>query len=118
MADHDDDPITLADACEYFRNRIKVSTLRREAQRGNLVTYRVGRRDFTTIADIREMFKRCRGAGRHPDSISTQGASSGSSAMAQNSSARDALNLTVEALKSSLPSSSPGSTNRNGQRRH
>jgi hypothetical protein len=47
---NDDDPITLAEACkQVFRDRIKVSTLRREAERGNLVTYRVGRRDFTTL---------------------------------------------------------------------
>jgi len=50
----EDDPITLADACDMvFHNRIKISTLRREAERGNLVTYRVGRRDFTTLRDVR-----------------------------------------------------------------
>jgi integrase len=63
----DDDPITLAEACEIvFRNRIKVSTLRRETRRGNLVTIRVGRRDFTTLRDVREMIQRCRDADPAP----------------------------------------------------
>jgi hypothetical protein len=115
----DDDPITLADACELvFHNRIKVPTLRREAERGNLVTYRVGRRGFTTLRDVREMLQRCRAADPHQGSTSTQVAASGLSATDKSSSALVALNQTVAALKSSSPNTSLESTNRNGARRH
>jgi hypothetical protein len=119
MIPAEDDPITLAEACELvFHNRIRVPTLRREKERGNLVTYRVGRRGFTTVRDVREMLQRCRDAGQHPGSTSIPGAGSGSSATGQNSSALAALNQTVEALKSSSPTTSPGSTSRSGDRRH
>jgi hypothetical protein len=115
----DDDPITLADACELvFHNRIKVPTLRREAERGTLVTYRVGRGDFTTIRDVREMLQRCRDVGQRQDSTSIRSGSSGLLETDQNSSALVALNQTVAALKSSSPSTSPGSTSRSDHRRH
>lgn len=84
----DDDPVTLAEACELvFRNKIKVATLRREAERGTLVRFRVGRRDFTTLRDVREMIKRCHDAGEHHAFTSTRGASNGSCGTAQSSSA-------------------------------
>jgi hypothetical protein len=119
MTTADDDPITLAEACELvFHNRIRVPTLRREKERGNLVTYRVGRRDFTTVRDVREMLQRCRDAGQHPGSTSIPGAASGLSATDQNSSALVALNQTVEALKGASPNTSPGSISRSGHRRH
>jgi hypothetical protein len=115
----DDDPITLVDACELvFHNRIKESTLRREAERGNLVTYRVGRRDFTTLRDVREMLQRCRADDPHQGSTSTRSVSNGLSATDQNSSAQAALSQTVAALKSNSLNTSHESTNRKGGRHH
>ena len=52
-------PITLREACAMiFRDTITVATLRAEARRGNLVTYGIGRKIFTTVNDIEEMKQR------------------------------------------------------------
>lgn len=49
MTISDDEPMTLAEACEtIFRGHIKPATLRAEAARGRLVIERIGRRDFVT----------------------------------------------------------------------
>jgi Helix-turn-helix domain len=52
------DAITLKDAAKHFG--FSVSTLRTEAERGRLTIYRIGRRYYTTPADIREMVLQCR----------------------------------------------------------
>jgi hypothetical protein len=52
------DAITLKDAAKNFG--FSVSTLRTEADRGRLTIYRIGRRYYTTPADIREMVLQCR----------------------------------------------------------
>ena len=53
-----DDPITLAEACKLFpRAHLTVSTLRAERDRGRLNIFRLGRRDYTTEADMRAMVK-------------------------------------------------------------
>lgn len=53
-----DDPITLAEACKLFpRAHLTASTLRAERDRGRLNIFRLGRRDYTTEADMREMVK-------------------------------------------------------------
>ena len=53
-----DDPITLAEACNLFpRAHLTVSTLRAERDRGRLNIFRLGRRDYTTEADMRAMVK-------------------------------------------------------------
>ena len=56
--DHDNNAITLKDAAKQFG--FSVSTLRTEAYRGRLTIYRIGRRYYTTPADIREMVLQCR----------------------------------------------------------
>jgi hypothetical protein len=59
VVSNDGDPITLADACEsVFGGKIKPATLRAVAQRGNLMIFRIGRRDFTTPALVRDMVKK------------------------------------------------------------
>jgi len=99
-----DAPITLKEACElHFRNRVKVATLRAEAARGRLDIFRVGRADFTTIKDLREMERRCRDDDPRRASTSTRKDGNGSSATDRLSSARAALNQTVHRLKSSSP---------------
>lgn len=110
--------ITLAEACDLLGNRVKVSTLRAEAQRGNLAIFRLGRRDFTTAADVRAMVKRCQDAARHRASTLIQDEANGSSETDRASSARAALNQTVEALKVGLPRISAKSTRRNAARAH
>jgi hypothetical protein len=53
-----DDPITLAEACKLFpRAHLKVSTLRAEANRKRLKIFPLGRRDYTTEADMRAWVK-------------------------------------------------------------
>jgi Phasin protein len=54
----DNDAITLKDPAKRFG--FSVSTLRTEADRGRLTIYRIGRRYYTTPADIREMVLQCR----------------------------------------------------------
>lgn len=95
------EPITLAEACElYPRSKFKVSTLRAEAGRGRLDIFRIGKRDYTTPAAMREMIRKCQDAARHRASTSTQDGNSGLSETDRASSARAALSQTVEALKS------------------
>src|SRR5262245_50876368 len=71
-----DDPITLKEACQIaFRNRVKIATLRAEAARGNLITFRIGNKDFTTLRHIREMNERkqvCQPARKVPGFTSTR----------------------------------------------
>lgn len=61
MTISDDEPMTLAEACEtIFRGHIKPATLRAEAARGRLVIERIGRRDFVTLRAINAMREKCR----------------------------------------------------------
>jgi hypothetical protein len=71
----DHDTITLADAAQHFG--YTVETLRAEHRRGRLALYRIGKRLYTTPADIREMVQACRVEQKVPASIVTRrGASS------------------------------------------
>jgi hypothetical protein len=114
----DDEPITLADACElYPRAKLTVSTLRAEAGRGRLKIFRLGRRDYTTCRDMQEMIERCREEDYRRDCILTSAEANGSSEMERASSAQAALSATVTALKQGLPRISGKSTPHNGGRR-
>lgn len=116
---NDNEPITLAEACElYPRSKLTVSTLRAEAQRGRLDIFRLGRRDYTTIAAMEGMIRRCQEDARHRASTSTESADNGSSETDRISSARAALNQSVQALKSGLPRISGRSTGRSGRHAH
>lgn len=115
----DDEPITLAEACEMFpRSRFTLSTLRTEASRGRLDIFRIGRRNYTTPAAMRAMVRKCQDAARHRASTSTQDESNGSSETERASSAQAALNQTVAALKAGLPRISGKSTRRSVARAH
>jgi len=115
----DDEPITLEDACAlYPKARLKVSTLRAEAARGRLDIFRLGRRDYTTPAAMRQMVRKCQDAARPHASTSIQGEDNGLSETDQISSAQAALNQTVAALKADLPRISGRNTNRGAARRH
>ena len=114
----EDDPITLAEACERYGNRFTVSTLRAEAARGRLDIFRIGRRDYTTLTAMRDMVRKCQDAARLRASTSTRDEDSGSSATELALSARAALNQTVTALKQGLPNISDKSTRRAAARHH
>jgi hypothetical protein len=96
----EDDPITLQEACEMvFRGTVKVSTLRVEAERGNVEIFKVGRRHFTTLRSVRGMMDKCREKRKARGSISTASGNSGPSETDQVSSALVALSQTTRALK-------------------
>jgi len=95
----DHDPITLKDAASHFK--LTVGTLRAEAGRGRLTIYRIGNRDYTTPADVREMVNQCRVERKGHGFTLTRNASSGSSETDRASSALAAANETVLRLRNS-----------------
>lgn len=110
----DTDLITLKRAVEeFFDNSLTVASLRAEQRRGNLAVYRIGKRDFTTIHDLREMQEKCR-VGRKGHAFTlTEGGANGLSERERISSALAALNQTARALKKDSRNTSPANT---GQR--
>ena len=114
----DDDPISLKDACALYPcAKFTVSTLRAEAARGRLAIFRMGKRDYTTPAEMKEMVRKCRDAARLRASTLTRNESSGQSETERVSSARAALKQTVAALRNGLPHISGRSTHRSAARR-
>ena len=110
---NDTDPITLADAAQHFH--FTVLTLRAEADRGRLVIYKIGRRYYTTPADIKEMVKLCRVEKKAHGSISFQKKSSGLSETDRASSALAAANESALRLRRPSLNTSGASTSRNRQ---
>lgn len=99
----EDDPITLQEAVDMvFRGTVKVSTLRVEALRGNVEIFKVGRRHFTTLRSVRGMMDKCREKRKARGSILTASANNGPSEMEQATTARVALNQTLQGLRRSL----------------
>ena len=76
----DDRPLTLADAAETFG--LTVAALRAEHARGRLSIYKIGKRHYTTQADIREMVELCRVEQKGQGFTVTRRAASTSSATA------------------------------------
>ena len=111
MDDHD--PLPLDDACRMFpQARLTPSALRAEARRGRLDIFRLGRRDCTTAASMREMVRKCQDAARLRASTSTESVVSGLSETDRASSAQAALSQTLVGLKSVLPRTSGRNINR------
>ena len=82
-------PITLKEACAvFFGGRVTPYTLRAEAKRGLLPIFRVGKRDFTTLADLKAL---CLAKQDRRAFGSTRNASNGSSVIALNASERASL---------------------------
>jgi hypothetical protein len=95
-----DSPITLDEACRLFpQARLKVSTLRTAADKGELVIFKLGRQYHTTPADMDEWVKRCRDEGSRRAYGSISAEANGSSETDQRSSAQAAAKQTVERLK-------------------
>jgi hypothetical protein len=96
------DLITLEDACKFFlHGKVTVATLRAEHKAERLEIYRIGRRDFTTLSDLRDMQKKCRVAAPAPSSGSTRRVSDGRSVTAKASAAQTAVALRLEQRKKS-----------------
>lgn len=93
-----DDPITLKDAAQHFG--FTVSTLRAEANRGRLTIYKIGKKFYTTPADIREMIHQCRVEQKGRDFTLIKNEANGSSETERASSALARANESVARLKS------------------
>jgi len=111
----DDDTITLKDAASHYG--YTVSTLRAEAGRGRLTIYRIGKRYYTTPADIKEMVKQCRVDLKGRDFTLIRGGSSGSSETERASSALAAARETALGLRNSSRNTSATSTGQNRRAR-
>jgi hypothetical protein len=95
----DSDTITLRDAAQHFG--FSVYTLRTEAGHGRLVIYKIGKRYYTTPADIKEMIRQCRVEQKAQGFTLTRDGNSGLSATERSSSALAAANETALRLKNS-----------------
>ena len=104
----DHDTITLKDAASHFG--YTVSTLKAEAGRGRLTIYKIGKRLYTTPADIRDMVQKCRVDQKGHGFTLIHGASSGLSETEAASSALARAQETVMKLKSSSRNISATST--------
>jgi hypothetical protein len=111
----DNDTITLKDAASHFG--FSVYTLRAEAERGHLTTYKIGKKLYTTPADVREMVTKCRVSQNALGSIWTNGDPLGSFGTGQGSSARAALRAVLSKPECSLAVTSLANTSRNPARR-
>lgn len=109
----DNDPVTLKDAASHFG--FTVSTLRAEASRDRLTIYKIGKRYYTTPADIKEMVKKCRVDQKGHGFTLIRNESSGSSGMERASYALAAANETALKLKNSSRNTSVTSTGQSRQ---
>lgn len=111
----DNDAITLKDAAQHFG--FTVSTLRAEARRGRLEIYMIGKRYYTTPADIREMVHQCRVVQKAQGFTLTREETSSSSETERVSSALAAAQETVLRLRNSSRSTSARSTSQSSRAR-
>lgn len=105
----DNDAITLKDAASHFG--FTVCTLRAEADRGHLVIYKIGKRFYTTPADIREMVIKCRVEQKAHGFTLIQSESNGQSETEAASSAQARAREIVTRLKSTSRNTSAANTN-------
>jgi hypothetical protein len=108
--------LTLAEAAEAYG--FKVDTLKAEAGRGRLVIFFIGKRLYTTHADMQEMIRLCRDAGSRRTYSLTAPDAHGASEMAHLSSAQAALKDSIKTLKNGSPSTSGTSTSPSHRRAH
>ena len=106
----DHDTITLKDAASHFG--YTVSTLRAEADRGRLTIYKIGKKLYTTPADIREMVQKCRVEKRGQGFTLIRSENNGSSETERASSALARAQETALRLKSISRNTSATSTSR------
>lgn len=95
----DTDTITLKDAAAHFG--FSVWTLRAEAGRGKLTIYKIGKRFYTTPADVKEMIQQCRVEQKEHDFTSIRGGNNSLSETERASSALAAATETALRLRNS-----------------
>jgi Helix-turn-helix domain len=110
---NDSDTITLKDAAEHFG--LSVYTLRTEADRQRLRIYKIGKRYYTTPAEVKEMIQLCRADQKAHDFTLIRSDSSTSSATERSSSVLAAANLTANRLINSSRTTLGKSIPRNRQ---
>lgn len=107
----DDQLLTLEHAAEIFLgDRKRVSTLRAEANRGNLVVSKIGRNYWTTLARLKEMDAKCRVEVEAPASGKTKPATPGQLLMADPDIAQGSALMTLRGLKKHFASTSQKGT--------
>lgn len=111
----DNDTITLKDAAQHFG--YTVWTLRAEAERGHLTIYKIGKRYYTTPADIREMVAKCRVEQKGHGFTLIRNESNGLSVTERALSAQARAQETVMRLKNTSPNISGKSTNQSRRAR-
>lgn len=112
----DDEPVTLAEACNlFFGGRLTPSALRTEAAKGNLDIIQIARKDFVTRRAIEEMKERCRVNRARPASGSAPIREHGSSRTAPDASAQDAVRLLLKRRKERSQNTSPANTSRHAE---
>ena len=111
----DGDAITLKDAASHFG--FTVSTLRAEADRGKLTIYKIGKRYYTTPADIKEMVIQCRVVQKAHGFTSIRNEINGSSETERASSALAAAQETMLRLRNSSHATSVKSISQNRRAR-
>ena len=107
-----DRPIRLSEACRFFPDgAMTPSGLRRERDKGNLRTFLIAGKEFTTYPFLKEMIDRCAAMPRDrvSGSVKSLNPGSGSSATALINTARDAALVSVEKLNSTSNATSPQS---------
>lgn len=103
----DDEPISLAEACNlFFRGRLTKSSLRTEARKGNLEIIQIANKDFVTKNGIKRMIEKCRKNADLQGSGSDQTPKHGSSRTEASVSAQDALRTMLQGRSKSLPNTS------------
>jgi hypothetical protein len=116
-------PVSLDEAASVLlRGLVKVGTLRRAADRGELATERLGRAIVTTPADIEAWRKLCRdrqkalayGSDRREPKETNAAPPSGSSSTESIRKAQAAALATAQKLKDGLRTTSPKNTPQKG----
>lgn len=97
-------PITLNEACSLFHGSLTPSTLWAENKRGRLAIFKIGRRYYTTKADVTNMVEACRVNQLDPGSTSTGREKHGPSETERVQSAQAAVKASVIKLRKSLRS--------------
>jgi hypothetical protein len=97
------DLITLEDACKHFLGgKVTVATLRAMHKADKLEIYRIGRRDFTTVSDLKAMQQKCRVEAPARNSGSTRRVRDGRSVTEKASAAQTAVEMKLKLRKQSL----------------
>ncbi|MCY0150926.1 hypothetical protein OEG84_25300 [Hoeflea sp. G2-23] len=114
-------PITLAEACrEFFNDKLKPSSLRTEAKKGNLEIIPIAGKDFVTPAGIKGMIEKCRvkksqqGSGSKQPEPEQKQPEPGTSKTEPPVSPQDALNTMLTGPKPPCKRTSPPNTDHQG----